>query len=139
MRGKPHGDEVKAQVMAALLAGQGVNEVAEAFDVPKQTVSEWAQSEQFGQVRTKKGERIANLTFGYLEAILDGLTKQVQIVSTPEYINKQSAADVAVLHGVMADKGFRLLSAVPTNARSGADGAGGTVGGSQPQNPAKPD
>lgn len=134
-----HPPEIKAAVMAALLAGQGVTEVAESYNIPQQTVSDWANGEQIGEIRSKKGERIASLTFGYLEAILDGLTKQVQIVSTPEYIGKQSAADVAVLHGVMADKGFRLLSAVPTNARSGADGAGGTVGGSQPQNSAKTD
>jgi transposase-like protein len=122
-----HPPEIKAAVMAALLAGQGVNEVAEKYDVPKQTVSDWAQNE-IGQIRSKKGEVIAELTFGYLTAIISGLTKQAEIVSTPEYINKQSAADVAVLHGVMADKGFRLLSAVPTNARSGTDGNGNAGG-----------
>lgn len=131
-----HPPEIKAAVMAALLAGQGVTEVAATYNIPQQTVSDWAKNE-IGEIRSKKGERIADLTFGYLEAILDGLTKQVQIVSTPEYISKQSAADIAVLHGVMADKGFRLLSAVPTNARSGADG--GATGTGEPERAPKPD
>ena len=36
-----YSDEVKAAVMAALLAGQGVNEVAAAYSVPTATVRSW--------------------------------------------------------------------------------------------------
>ena len=116
MRGKPHNVEIKAQVMAALMAGQGVSEVAEAYQVPRQTVQEWYQSGQFGDLRQKKGERLQELTFGFLEAILESCTKQAVAVSEKAYIHKQPASEIAVLFGVMADKGFRLLAAVPSAA-----------------------
>jgi transposase-like protein len=116
MRGKPHSAEVKAQVMAALMAGQGVSEVARAHDLPVKTVHEWASSPEFAKVRTQKGDRVQELTFGYLEAVLTTLTKQAEAVSEKTYIHKQPASEIAVLHGVMADKAFRLLSAIPSAA-----------------------
>lgn len=119
-RGKAHSDETKASVIAALLAGQGVNEVAREFGISPSLVSGWKKSgdsSEFEQVRIQKGERIEELTFNYLSKLLSGLTQQVEIVSSREYLAKQPAADVAVLHGVMADKAFRLLSALPSAGR----------------------
>ena len=43
MRGKSHNPDLQAQVMAALLAGQGVNEVARAFNLDPSVVSRWRQ------------------------------------------------------------------------------------------------
>jgi hypothetical protein len=105
--------------MAALLAGQGVTEVAEAHNLPVPTVSGWAKGIDFEQVRIKKGEQLADLTFGYLTALLSALTEQVSHVRTKEYVSKQPASEIAVLHGVMADKAFRLLSALPTGEPAG--------------------
>ena len=38
---KVHDPEVRGQVMAALLTGQGVGQVAERYKLPKSTVSRW--------------------------------------------------------------------------------------------------
>jgi hypothetical protein len=109
-----HSQEVKAQVMAALLAGQGVGEIAEQYSLPKSTVSTWkaelgdAQSEQ---IRTKKSERLDELIYEYLAANLAALREQVEVASDPAYIKRQSADNLAVLHGVMADKAIRILDA----------------------------
>lgn len=114
MRGKPHTDETRAQVIAALLAGQGVNEVAAQYDLPKETVSYWKKSipdAQLALIRTKKGERIEVLLFDYLTTLLETLRKQAEIAGEREYVHKQPADSLAVLHGVMADKGIRLLEA----------------------------
>lgn len=115
MRGKKHSDEVQAQVMAALLAGQGVNEIAESYSLPESTIREWREtlnSEQFAELRAKKGERIEELLFNYLTANLAALEAQAKVVSESEYITKQPADSLAVLHGVMADKSIRLLEAI---------------------------
>lgn len=122
MRGKPHSDETKAAVMAALLAGQGVTEVAREFSLDESTVRNWKRTiakETLTKINAKKGDRLAELTFGYLEGLLVSLTEQVGHVKTAEYVTKQPASEIAVLHGVMADKAFRLLSALPTGEPGG--------------------
>jgi len=114
MRGKKHSDEVRAQVMASLLAGQGVNEVAAEYNLPDSTVSDLKREleQQFGELRNKKGAEIEELLFGYLKSNLTALKAQSDVASEREYIFKQSASDLAVLHGVMADKSVRLLEAI---------------------------
>jgi transposase-like protein len=115
VRGKPHSEETKAAVMAALLAGQGVEETAQAYNLPKQTVSDWKaglSAEEFGLIRTKKGERIEELLFRYLTSTLEALQKQTEVASDAAYLKQQPADSLAVLHGVMADKSIRLLEAL---------------------------
>jgi hypothetical protein len=122
MRGKKHSDEVQAQVMASLLAGQGVGEIAEQYSLPESTIREWREtlsSEQFAELRAKKGEKIEELLFKYLTANLDALEKQAVVVSEREYIIKQPADSLAVLHGVMADKSIRLLEAIERARNAG--------------------
>lgn len=114
MRGKRHSDEVRAQVMAALLAGQGVQEVATQYEIDKSVVSRWRAalpSEQLQLVASKKGERIEALLFDYLTETLTTLKEQAVIARERDYITKQPAGELAVLHGVMADKAVRLLEA----------------------------
>ena len=114
MRGKKHSDEVRAQVMAALLAGQGVMEVASQYSLDASVVSRWKSalpSEQLQVLASKKGERIEQLLFEYLTETLVTLKEQATIAREREYVTKQPAGELAVLHGVMADKAVRLLEA----------------------------
>lgn len=114
MRGKKHSDEVQAQVMAALLAGQGVAEIAEQYQIPDSTVSDLRKRSEaeFGELRRKtKGEQLEALLFNYLTTTLNTLKCQSEIVGEREYVVKQPAGELAVLHGVMADKMVRLLEA----------------------------
>lgn len=115
MRGKRHSDEVRAQVMASLLAGQGVSEVASQYNLDVSIVSRWRSAmpeDQLQAVATKKGEQIETLLFEYLTQTLKTLRAQAEIVSEREYVTKQPAGEIAVLHGVMADKSVRLLEAI---------------------------
>lgn len=101
--------------MAALLAGQGVGEIAEQYNIPDSTVSDIRKrtDEEFGELRKKnKGEKIEELLFNYLTQTLTTLEAQAKVVSEREYIIKQPADSLAVLHGVMADKSVRLLEAI---------------------------
>lgn len=100
--------------MAALLAGQGVSEVASQYKLDISVVSRWKSSipdNQLQLLATKKGDRIETLLFEYLVTTLASLKNQAEVVGEREYVIKQPADGLAVLHGVMADKSIRLLEA----------------------------
>lgn len=108
--------------MASLLAGQGVSEIAAEYNLPESTVREWRSSlteEQFAEVRAKKGAQVETLLFDYLVQIFTTLKAQAAVASEREYIIEQPAGELAVLHGVMADKGIRLLEAAERARTSG--------------------
>lgn len=114
MRGKAHSDEIRAQVMAALLAGQGVTETAKQYKIPHQTVSRIKNEilpEQLGEIGREKARRIESMLFGYLCANLEALQRQCKVASDETYLKRQPASELATLHGVMADKSIRLLEA----------------------------
>ena len=117
--------------MAALLAGQGVTEVARAYNLPKGTVGGWKAEIETEQIRTKKGERLEGMVFDYLTANFEALRQQAEVASDQNYLRKQSADNLAVLHGVMADKAVRLLEAAAAAAASA-----GTEGDQEPVDPA---
>lgn len=107
-------NETKAAVMAALLSGQSVSSVADEYGIPRGTVAGWsskARKEAPLLPNTKK-EEIGDLIVGYLHANLKALESQSQVFANQEWLKKQSASELAVLHGVMTDKAVRLLEAL---------------------------
>ncbi len=110
MRGKAHSDETRAAVMAALLAGQGVNDVAETFKIPKQTVSLINRSlDKFGL--KKEESKIPQLVENALEALLESVITIARKTNDDEWLSQQSAEKLAVFQGVNCDKAFRILDA----------------------------
>jgi DNA-binding MarR family transcriptional regulator len=113
-KGRKTPDDVQAQIMAALLAGQGVNELSREFNIPHQTISDMRKTlEKNGYFGIKKdlGTQILEL----LETQLNALKSIATEVGRPEYIQKQPASEAAVLYGVIADKAFRIASALETS------------------------
>ncbi len=84
--------------------------------MPKGTVSGWkrqAEGEAAGVgARATQKEEIGELLIGYLRANLSALTQQAKVFADPEWLQKQSASELAVLHGVQTDKAVRLLEAL---------------------------
>lgn len=111
-----YSEELKASVMAALLAGQSISEIAKEYNIPEGTVKSWKSRQLNGEtvalVATEKREIIGELLLGYLSELLVTLKKQVVIFRDEDWLKQQSASEVAVLHGVIADKGIRLLEAL---------------------------
>jgi transposase-like protein len=105
-----YSDETKAAVMAALLTGQSVSQVAREYDIPKGTVSSWKNR----GVATQKSNtpEIGELILEYLQANLTALQAQARQFADPKWLEKQDASSVAVLHGVMTDKAIRLIEAM---------------------------
>jgi transposase-like protein len=106
-----YSEDTKAAVMAALLTGQSVSQVAREYDIPKGTVNSWKQR-NMRDFATQKRERIGELLVSYLSTSLETLEAQARMFSNEEWLKKQNAADVAVLHGVVTDKAIRLLEAL---------------------------
>ena len=94
----------------------GTSAAAAKYDIPRSTLITW--QEQFSIVHNPllKRDRIGALVASYLEANLQALTAQAYVASDPEYINRQPADSLAILHGVMADKSVRLLEALQSSA-----------------------
>jgi transposase-like protein len=114
VKGKAHTDEVRAQVIAALLAGQGVSEVARAYKVPKATVSRIKNEltpKQLEQIGTEKRERIGDLIEGHLSESLKAAATIARKTNDDAWLTKQNAADIAVFYGVLTDKAVRILEA----------------------------
>lgn len=120
MRGKPHPPEIKAAVIAALMAGQGVTEVAEEYSLDHSIVSRWAKT-LGGLHEVARKKNFDELVSNYLEELLVTLSVQARIFREPSWVKQQDAADLAMLHGVMADKGFRILSAAQPVEPAGAE------------------
>lgn len=110
-RGNRYSDETKA---AAIADSQfiGVGAAAAKHGIPSGTLASWRSREDMQPIAIIKKDRIGQLVFAYLEANLQALTAQAYVSSDPEYINRQPADGLAILHGVMADKSVRLLEAL---------------------------
>jgi len=105
--------EQKAAVIAALLTGQSINSVAKEYKVPKSTVGGWSQNlDRTDLVPDTKKEAIGDLILVYLSTALETLSIQAQAFADREWLKQQSASELAVLHGVLADKTIRLLEAL---------------------------
>lgn len=104
--------------MAALLAGTGVTEVSRRYNLPKSTVASIQAHLQpeIAQVRTETRSSLDELLLDALAANLAAQKRIVEVASEPEYLKKQSAADIADLYETFADKSIRLLEAASLGA-----------------------
>ena len=123
--GVKHSDATKAAVMASLLAGQSCNQAAQEFKIPVGTIKGWrAESNQVGaKVQPQKKEEIGELLTAYLKTNLETLQAQAEYFRDPDWLAQQSAEGAAILHGVLADKTFRLFEALAAS-EEGTEGTG---------------
>jgi hypothetical protein len=119
MRGKRIANDVRAQVIAALLEGQGVTQIAAKYRLAQSTVSGLRKeipAEKLDEVRSKKRDDLAQLIASNLEAAFAALTNILNITRDPNWLKKQSAAELATMYGVISDKNFRILEAIDNAA-----------------------
>lgn len=110
--GQAHSPEMRAQVLAALLAGQSVHQAARDFKISRATVSRWRNENGIAsRVEPQKAEEIGDLLIDYVRENLATLRVQLETFRDPVWLKKQSAGEAAVLHGVLVDKTVRLLEA----------------------------
>ena len=107
-----YDDATKAAVMAALLAGQSIPQVAKEYNIPKGTLSDWrklARTTARNDPTQKDGPTIDVMLRDYVNENLTTLREQAKFFRDTNWLSKQEASSLAVLHGVLADKSIRLL------------------------------
>lgn len=112
-RGRAYDNATKAAVMAALLAGQSIPQVADQYRIPRGTVSDW-RKRAVSEVRSQPTQKedmpaIDELLRDYVNENLTTLREQAKFFRDLHWLAKQDASALAVLHGVLADKTIRLL------------------------------
>lgn len=105
--------------------------VAAKYGLKRSTVNGWKSLERPGSdlltmgdatLISVKKQRIGALMLEYLEASLNALAAQAYVTSDPNYIAKQPADQLAILHGVIADKSIRLVEALHRSESSDSNG-----------------
>ena len=117
---REYSDEVRHACVAELLAGESPAAVAAKYNVPKATLRSWkARAAQAGATPLVSDDlraRIGELLVGYLAELVGALRKQAVVGGDAEYLGKQSASDLAVLHREFGDRAFRILEALDQGA-----------------------
>jgi len=111
---QPYSDQVKAAVLAALLSGQSLRSVAQHSGVSRRTITAWRDASQLtgsALVAPQKKQAIGEQVYGLMEETIEALRAQLRATSDEVWIKRQSAADLAIFHGVLSDKCTRLLAA----------------------------
>lgn len=114
MSRQEYSTETKAQVMAALLTGQSVSSVSKEYKIPRGTVANWSadREDKLKQTDPNTKKQIGDMLVKYLQGSLIALARQTEVFGNEEWLKKQPASELAVLHGVIADKSIRLLEAL---------------------------
>jgi hypothetical protein len=112
-RGVPHAPELRAQVVAAVATGASVREVAARFNLDKGLVSRWAAGDATvatARAHVRSPEVLADLIFDLITAHVHTIDAQLSTVAAVDYVERQSAADVAELLVTERDTLLRLLA-----------------------------
>ena len=126
MARQQYSEEVRAAVLVAIQAGDDATTVAERYGVPVGTVHSWASRQRqhapsedlssLASLASPERARIGSLVMRYLEVSLQALEAQAKVFSDTEWIKKQHAGDIAILHGAIGDRAVRLLEALAVAA-----------------------
>lgn len=114
MSRREYSEETKAAVMAALLAGQSIRQVAKETGVPKSTVAAWGKemgdiASTVQSVPDTKKERVGELLVDLLIARIESQIAMARHAGDTGWLKDQDASAVAMLMGVTDDKLVRML------------------------------
>ncbi len=137
MAGVPHySAEVKASVLAAVMAGAAMSDVARQFSLPRQTVLRWKNEswrdrgaqDDVSVVSTAHEDEMRRLQLRcrclsaeLLAVGLESVKAQLKAYSCTDWLRQQTAEGAAELLGATTDTVLRIAEAVqPPDAEDGA-------------------
>jgi hypothetical protein len=112
MKGKAYPIRLKAQAIAALIAGESPTNVADRLKLPRTSVRNWKLAlgpEKLAEVSRNTAGRLDDLLCDYLKENLRSLSAQAVAVRDPEYIEKQSASGIAALYETMSEHALLMI------------------------------
>ena len=115
-QGRAHGNQVAARVIADLIiARESQRDIAEQQGISEASVSTIKARYLLDFERLKNtapdADSVLPLVTNLLTQSLVTLTVQLEQFGDKDWLATQSAGDLAILHGVIADKTLRLLAA----------------------------
>ena len=127
---KRYPNETIATVLAALLMGESVSDVARKYKIDKSLVSRWKAKfpkEKFHQIATDRADDFNRLITEFLREGITTLSVQLRHVRQESFLKKQGATELAALFGTTSDRVFRVLEAITVAEDSGDRAAGGNI------------
>lgn len=142
--------EERATALSAMIAGESISHVATRMGIPEGTITTWRNrhlhhgpvgavveaartlprmpsARDMADAREDAREELGQLVGDYLTAGLKALRAQAEFAAERTWLEKQNAADLAIFHGVLADKLIRVLGSLrPVDDDEGDEEAGGT-------------
>lgn len=137
--------EAKAAVLADALTGMGERRLSAKHGIPRSTIRNWVVTKGLRKVQgaalqaqTQQSEaELFDLVIDFLREALTTLTVVLARSTDPEWLGRQSARDLAVFVGVVADKAGWYLNAL-RRAPEGVIESSGSVAQDSEEGPATP-
>jgi transposase-like protein len=112
---RAHPLELRAQAVAAVLAGGMIADVARRYGVPKPTVWRWVEAARNPPARRERTTvldpmLLESRIFELVDQHAVTMVAQIQAVARPEWMARQTAGEVAALLASERDALIRLLS-----------------------------
>jgi hypothetical protein len=110
--------ELKAEIIAGLIAGVGVCELNRRYDISKASISKIKQeleSDNQTLVDANVKDRIDDLLIDSLKLHLNALGNIARTTFDEDFIKAQRASDLAALHAQLRDWSLLLLEAANPN------------------------
>ena len=111
MARREYDPEVKAAVMAALLAGQSQRQIEQETGVPKSTIADWSK-ELPGMIPGVPGAKKDEIGALLIDLLIAKIKSQIALsehAADKNWLKTQDASAVAMLLGVSDDKLIRML------------------------------
>lgn len=110
---RSYTQEQKAQIIAEWTLGVPAHALAKKHGIPRSTVRAWTGGLTIAPVvASEKREDLGALVYEYLATGLRALIAQARETAQAEYIQKQSADQLYLLHGTLADKLIAIFGAI---------------------------
>jgi|SRR5262252_800458 len=103
-RGVPHPPELRAQVLAAIMAGTTISQAARDFGLDHGLVSRWVTAGVQPIAPEKRQRTDIELIMTYFRTALEAMIVQAQVFGDPAYCRAQDADKLGIAHGILGDK-----------------------------------
>lgn len=107
-----HPEQLKAAAMAALLAGESAHKVARRFDLSRTTVRRWRAQAWSAVQNGPQKSTIGDQLLGCVGESIETQQVQLRTMCDRDWLLKQSARDLAMLHGTVFDRMVCLFGAL---------------------------
>lgn len=102
--------ETRASVVAEILSGHPINEVAKRWNIPQQTAQGWwAIDRPTESTNARTRERMVEHLYDTAFDSLEGVRASARLLQDTSWTRTQSAADIAALVAVLSDRTIRML------------------------------